>query len=52
MTAKEVINAILMQENITGSQLAKDMGLSRPQAVYDILNGKVLKVSADRKSVV
>ena len=41
MTAKEVINAILMQENITGSQLAKDMGLSRPQAVYDILNGKV-----------
>lgn len=46
MTAKEVINAILMQENITGSQLAKDMGLSRPQAVYDILNGKVLKVSA------
>lgn len=47
MTAKEVINAILMQENITGSQLAKDMGLSRPQAVYDILNGKVLKVSAN-----
>ena len=25
MTAKEIINAILMQENITGSQLAKDM---------------------------
>ena len=25
MTAKEVINAILMQENITGSQLAKGM---------------------------
>ena len=46
MTAKEVINAILMQENITGSQLAKDMGLNRPQAVYDILNGKVLKVRA------
>ena len=46
MSAKEVINAILMQENITGSQLAKDIGLNRPQAVYDILNGKVLKVSA------
>lgn len=46
MTAKEIINAILLQENITASQLAKDIGLSRPQAVYDILNGKVLKVSA------
>lgn len=46
MTAKETINAILLQENITGSQLAKDIGLTRPQAVYDILNGKVLKVSA------
>ena len=46
MTAKETINAILLQENITASQLAKDIGLSRPQAVYDILNGKVLKVSA------
>ncbi len=46
MTAKETINAILKQENITGSQLAKDIGLSRPQAVYDIINGKVLKVSS------
>lgn len=46
MTAKETINAILLQENITGAQLAKDIGLSRPQAVYDIINGKVLKVSA------
>lgn len=35
-----------MQENITGSQLAKDIGLTRPQAIYDIINGKVLKVSA------
>lgn len=46
MTAKETINAILLQENITAAQLAKDIGLSRPQAVYDIINGKVLKVSA------
>lgn len=46
MTAKETINAILLQENITGAQLAKDIGLSRPQAIYDILNGKVAKVSA------
>ena len=46
MTAKETINAILLQENITGAQLAKDIGLSRPQAVYDIINGKVLKVSS------
>lgn len=46
MTAKETINAILLQENITAAQLAKDIGLSRPQAVYDIINGKVAKVSA------
>lgn len=46
MTAKETINAILLQENITGAQLAKDIGLSRPQAIYDIINGKVAKVSA------
>ncbi len=46
MTAKEIINSILLQENITGSQLAKDIGLTRPQAIYDILSGKVLKVSA------
>lgn len=46
MTAKETINAILLQENITAAQLAKDIGLSRPQAVYDIINGKVSKVSA------
>ena len=51
MTAKEIINAILMQENITGSQLAKDMGLNRPQAVYDIINGKVLKVSANGEAI-
>lgn len=46
MTAKETINAILLQEKINGAQLAKDIGLSRPQAIYDILNGKVAKVSA------
>lgn len=45
MTAKETINAILLQEKINGAQLAKDIGLSRPQAIYDILNGKVAKVS-------
>lgn len=46
MTAKETINAILLQENITGAQLAKDIGLSRPQAIYDLLNGKVSRVSS------
>ena len=40
-----------MQENIIGSQLAKDMGLNRPQAVYDIINGKVLKVSANGEAI-
>lgn len=45
MQAREIINTILSQEKITGAQLAKDIGLNRPQAIYDILNGKVARVS-------
>lgn len=45
MQAREIINTILSKEQITGAQLAKDIGLARPQAIYDILNGKVARVS-------
>lgn len=46
MTPAEIINAILANENITASQLAEDIGMSRPQGIYDILKGKVKNVSS------
>lgn len=45
MGAKEVIGAILDHENITAAQLAKDIGLQRPQSIYDILSGKTASIS-------
>lgn len=45
MTGKNVIEAILKRERITPSQLAKDIGEPRPQAIYDIVNGKTKNVS-------
>lgn len=46
MNAAEVITAILNNEGITPAQLAKDIGIGRPQAIYDILNGKVKTVTS------
>ena len=45
MTGKDVINAILKREGITASDLATDIGMKRPQAIYDILNGKTKNVT-------
>jgi len=45
MSASEVINAILKNEGITPAQLAKDIGLGRPQAIYDIMNGKAKSIT-------
>lgn len=45
MNAKEVIDAILQREGIDPAQLAKDIGLSRPQAIYDILKGKTKNIT-------
>lgn len=45
MTGKDVVNAILKREGITASDLANDIGMKRPQALYDILNGKTKNVS-------
>lgn len=45
MTGKNVIEAILKREKITPAQLAKDIGEQRPQAIYDIVNGKTKNVS-------
>lgn len=45
MDAKERINAILLHEGITAAQLAEAIGDKRPQAIYDILNGKTKGIS-------
>lgn len=45
MNAKDVINTILTKENITGAKLAKDIGMNRAQAIYDIQSGKVMRIS-------
>lgn len=45
MSASEVIAAILKNEGITPAQLAKDIGLNRPQAIYDIMNGKAKSIT-------
>lgn len=45
MTPAEIIDAILANENITASQLAEDIGMSRPQGIYDIQKGKVRNIS-------
>lgn len=45
MNGKDVINAILKREGISASDLATDIGMKRPQAIYDILNGKTKNVS-------
>ena len=46
MNAAEVITSILTNEGITAAQLAKEIGLSRPQVIYDILNGKIKPITA------
>lgn len=45
MSAAEIIQAILENEGIGPTQLAKDIGIGRPQAIYDIINGKVKTVT-------
>lgn len=45
MNGKDVINAILKREGISASDLANDIGMKRPQGLYDILNGKTKNVS-------
>lgn len=45
MTPVEIIDAILSNENITAAKLSSDIGLSRPQSIYDIQSGKVKNIS-------
>lgn len=48
MDGKDIINAVLRQENKNASQFCSDIGLDgrKSQALYDVLRGKTKKVSA------
>lgn len=50
MGPKEILECILSKEGITYAQLSKDMGLSRPQSLYDIRDGKVKRISENYAS--
>lgn len=45
MTASEIINAILEFEQKTAAQFAEEIGLGRPQGIYDVQKGKVKNIS-------
>ena len=45
MSPSQIITTILNNEGITAAQLSKDMGDKRPQALYDILNGKAKSIT-------
>lgn len=43
--SSEILKALIENENINPNQLAIKMGLKRTQPIYDILNGKIKKIS-------
>ena len=45
-TGMVVLSEILDHENLTISMLGEKLGLNRPQALYDINNGKTQNISA------
>lgn len=45
MTTKEILERILFEQKITYAELARKMGLTRAQMLYDIRDGKVKKIS-------
>ena len=47
MKASELIDRIIQEENTNPNALAKAMGLSRSQAIYDLMSGKIKKISSD-----
>ena len=45
MNASERIQAILSEYDISGKSLSEKIGLDRPQAIYDIINGKTRSIT-------
>lgn len=45
MRGAEIIQSILDNEKLTAAALGKRLGLERPQAIYDIINGKTMRIS-------
>ena len=50
MTPKEILESILKNEDVNYAQLAKNMGLSRVQPLYDIRDGKVKRITENYAS--
>lgn len=44
---KEIINDVINYLDITAYKLAEELGYNRPQALYDIINGKTKKISGN-----
>ena len=44
-TGSEILKELLQREGINSNQLASKMKLNRTQPIYDILNGKIKKIS-------
>ncbi len=47
MEPKEILEFILRKENLSYPKLAKKMGISRTQPLYDIRDGKIKSISAN-----
>lgn len=45
MDAKERIGAILLHYNISAKAFSERLGMERPQAIYDIINGKTRSIT-------
>ena len=45
MDAKERISAILLHYNISAKAFSERLGMERPQAIYDIINGKTRSIT-------
>lgn len=47
MDASEIIQKVIENESINANLLASKMGIKRTQPIYDILSGKIKKISSD-----
>lgn len=46
MDGSKILNKILEYSELNGKNFSEKIGLKRPQAIYDILNGKTQNISA------
>lgn len=46
MDGSKILNKLLEYSELNGKNFSEKIGLNRPQAIYDILNGKTKNISA------